>query len=264
MDSHLALRLLFSFAIAGTWISAASLASEALGSRLGGLVANLPSNILISLIFMALTQGPGYAAEAAASVPLGMAVDSLFLLAFMAVLPRGLGPALGAGLLAWLASAALCAFVLPPLSLALGIGVYAAVALGCFAIAELAMKVRAVEKRPSARSGSALVVRALFAGTVVAGAVAAAQAAPAYLTGIIAPFPAVLLSTMVILTRSQGQAFARATGKVLLLSSSNIVVYVLGVALLFPKLGPWWGTACAFALAVAYVAAMLPLVRRIR
>lgn len=69
---------------------------------------------------------------------------------------------------------------------------------------------------------------------------------------------------MVILTRSQGPAFARATGKVLLLSSSNIVVYALGVALLFPWIGPWWGSLGAFIMAVAYVAGILPLARRIR
>ncbi len=263
MDSQLALRLLLSFMIAGAWISAASLASEALGTRLGGLVANLPSNILISLIFMSLTQGPGYAAQAAASVPLGMAVDTLFLLAFIFLLPRGLGPALAGALLSWLASAAACAFVLPPLSLGAGIAVYAAIALASFALVEVLLKVRAVEKRPGPRSKATLLVRALFAGSVVAGAVAAAQAAPAYLTGIIAPFPAVLLSTMVILTRSQGPAFARATGKILLLSSSNIVVYVLGVALLFPWIGPWWGSLGAFAMALAYIAGLLPLVRKI-
>lgn len=264
MDFPLALRLLLSFVLAGAWISGASLLSEALGSRLGGLVANLPSNIVISLIFMSLTQDSAYAAAAANSIPLGMAVDTLFLLAFIVLLPRGLGAALAGALLAWLAAAAASAFILPPLSLWAGIGAYAAVALASFVLVEAFLQVRAVEKKPSPLKASNLVVRACFAGTVVAGAVGIAQLVPPYLTGIIAVFPAVLLSTMVILTRSQGPAFARATGKVLLLSSSNIVVYALGVALLFPRLGPWWGSLGAFIMAVAYVAGILPLVRRIR
>ena len=109
-----------------------------------------------------------------------------------------------------------------------------------------------------------VLVRALFAGTIVAGAVAAAQVAPPYLTGIVAVFPAVLLSTMTILTKAQGRDFARETGKVLILSSSNIIVYGITVAILFPVVGPWWGTAGAFAAAVGYVAILLPLTRKIR
>ena len=55
-----------------------------------------------------------------------------------------------------------------------------------------------------------------------------------------------------------------ATGKVLILSSSNIIVYGVAVTLLFPAIGPWWGTLCAFAAAAGYVALLLPLSRRIR
>lgn len=263
MDFDIILHIALAFVVAGLWISLASLAGERLGSRLGGLIANLPSNILVSLLFMALTQGPGYAAKAAGSIPVGMAVDTLFLLAVVAALRWGLVPALAAGLAAWFASAAL-AVALPPLSPAWSIALYAAVCAASFAFADLVLKVRAVPKKAVPFKPSTILVRALFAGAIVAGAVAAAQFAPPYLTGIIAVFPAVLLSTMTILTRAQGNDFARATGKVLILSSSNIIVYGVAVALLFPAIGPWWGTLCAFAAAVAYVALLLPISRRIR
>jgi hypothetical protein len=69
---------------------------------------------------------------------------------------------------------------------------------------------------------------------------------------------------MAILTRTQGRYFARETGKVLILSSSNIIVYGVAVALLFPTIGPWWGTLCAFAAAAAYVALLLPLTKKIK
>ena len=257
------LRIALAFVIAGLWISLATLAGERLGSRLGGLIANLPSNILVSLLFMALTRGPEYASQAAGSIPVGMAVDTLFLLAVVATLKRGLVPALVAGLVAWFAAAALAAS-LPPLSPLMSILLYVAVCALCFAIADLALKVRSVPKKPVPFKPATIFVRALFAGTIVALAVAAAQVAPPYLIGIISVFPAVLLSTMTILTRAQGPDFARATGKVLILSSSNIIVYGLAVALLFPAIGPWWGTLCAFAAALGYVALLLPLSRKIR
>jgi hypothetical protein len=256
---HIAL----AFVVAGLWISLSTLAGERLGSRLGGLIANLPSNIVVSLLFMALTQGPDYAMKAAGSVPVGMAVDTIFLLAMVATLRRGLVTALISGLVAWFATAAL-AISLPPLSAIGSILLYAIVCIASFVIADLGLKVRAVPKRPVPFRPSTLIVRAIFAGTIVAGAVTAAQVAPPYLTGIVAVFPAVLLSTMTILTRAQGTDFSRETGKVLILSSSNIIVYAAVVALLYPVIGPWWGTLCAFVAAVLFVALLLPVSKRIR
>ena len=235
------LHIALAFVIAGIWISFASLAGERLGSRLGGLIANLPSNILVSLLFMGLTQGPDYAAKAAGSVPVGMAVDTLFLLAVVAALRWGLVPALAAGLAAWFAAAAL-AVALPPLPPIWSIVLYALVCAASFSLVDLALKVRSAPLRGPKKAvpfkSATILVRALFAGAIVALAVAAAQVAPPYLTGIVAVFPAVLLSTMTILTRAQGKDFARATGKVLILSSSNIIVYGVAVAAFFPAAPP--------------------------
>jgi hypothetical protein len=263
MDSGIFFHIVIAFFVAGLWISLASLASERLGSRLGGLLANLPSNILISLLFMALTRGEAYAAEAASSVPIGMAIDTLFLVAFVAALRIGLAAALLVSLLVWLGAASL-AVALPPVPPLAALMIYAATCALSFAFVDAVLKVRAVAKRSLPFKPSVLVARALFAGAIVAAAVAAAQYAPPYLIGIVAVFPAVLFSTMTILTRAQGPDFARATGKVLILSSSNIIVYGAGVALLFPLIGPWWGSACAFAAAALYVALLLPLSKKIR
>jgi hypothetical protein len=256
-------RIVLAFVVAGSWISLSTLAGERLGTRLGGLIANLPSNILVSLLFIALTKGTDYAAKAAGSVPVGMTVDTVFLLAFVAALGRGLLAGLAAGLGAWLAVAALV-LALPPLATAWAILLYVLVCAASFLAADRGLRVESVAKKAVPFKVSTVLVRALFAGTIVAGAVAAAQVAPAYMTGVLAVFPAVLLSTMTILTRAQGRSFARATGKVLIVSSSNIIVYGAAVALLYPAIGPWWGTLCAFAAAVGYVALLLPLTRRIR
>jgi hypothetical protein len=261
MYHDIGIRIGLSFLIAGCWISIATLAGERLGSRVGGLVTNLPSNIVISLLFMSLTRGPDYAAQAAASVPVGMAIDTVFVLVFIALLPRGLGPALAASLAAWLGAAVL-ALLLPPLSLAWALVLYAVVCAASFAAAEFALRIQAVPKKPVAFRPGILVLRAVFAGGVVALAVTIAQLAPPYLTGIAATFPAVLLSTMVILSRGQGRDFARATGKILILSSSNIIVYALLASLLFTRIGPWWGSLAAFAAAALYVALIAPLTRR--
>lgn len=268
MDSTLALRLALSFVIAGSWIALSTLASERLGTKIGGLIGNLPSNILVSMIFMAITLGPDYAAAACASVPVGMAIDTLFLLTLVVALPRGIVFGLGAALCVWFLAAA-AAIRIPFLAalsgdMAASLALYLAIALLAFLIAEFGLGIRAVPKKPAVFKFPVLILRAVFAGTVVSAAVAIAQIAPPSVTGIIATFPAVLSSTMVILATSQGIGFACATGKVLILSSSNIIVYSTMVGLLFPLVGPWWGSLAAFLASVLFVSLFLPLLRRLR
>lgn len=88
--------------VAGLWISAATLLAERAGPRVGGLVGNLPSNILVSLVFVALTQGVAFVARATLAVPIGMSIDALFLVAFVLLLPRGLAIATAGSLALWL------------------------------------------------------------------------------------------------------------------------------------------------------------------
>lgn len=255
------LRALASFAVAGTWISLSTLLAERLGTRVGGLIANLPSNIVVSLIFVASSSGTEFASAAARSVPLGMAIDTLFLLAFVALARKGVSRAIPASLAAWFAAAAAFAF-LPKLGMAESAILFAAVALAAFALAEFAMRIRAVPRRDARFRLSALLVRAIFSGTVVATTVMASRFVPPYLTGIVATFPAVLLSTMTILTVTQGADFARATGKILLLSSSNIVVYALVAQAAFPAIGFLWGSLAAFVAAGLWVALLRPLLAK--
>lgn len=246
-------RIALSFVIAGVWIAAATLVGERLGSRKAGLIGNLPSNILISLLFMALTKGPDYAAAATAGVPMGMAIDSIFLAVLIFALGKGLAAALGLALAAWAVVATLAVAVLPPLGYAASLAAFAAAALSLFFLADARLGREKVEKKPVAFSWKVMVLRAFFAGTIVAGAVAIAQVAPPYMTGVLATFPAVLTTTMVILVRSQGVAFARATGKILILSNVNIIVYTTCVGLLYPTVGPWLGTLLAFAASIVSI-----------
>lgn len=255
---------MLSFAIAGSWIAGATLLGERLGSKKAGLITNLPSNIVVSLLFMAMTAGPDYAASSTRGVPVGMAIDTLFVLVFIAFVEKGLWRALAAALGVWILAAWCAVMLLPQPGLWTAIGLYALTALLCFAVAEWGLGIKPAARRPVAFSWKVVLVRALFAGSVVAGAVSIAQVAPPYMTGVLATFPAVLTSTLVILTKSQGPGFARATGKILILSSSNIIIYAAVAGLSFVPLGPWLGTLLAFAAALLYVALLGRLIARIK
>jgi hypothetical protein len=67
---------------------------------------------------------------------------------------------------------------------------------------------------------------------------------------------------MVILVINQGIPFAQATGKILILSSTNIVVYAVLVFYTYPRFGLLIGTIISFAGAIAWVWAFLPMVNR--
>jgi hypothetical protein len=98
---------------------------------------------------------------------------------------------------------------------------------------------------------------------VVGGTVLLSRFVGPWWTGICSTFPAVMLSSMCILTVVQGPDFARATGKVMLIASTNILVYAAGVALTYPSLGIVTGTVVSFLAAAAWVALLHPVVQRL-
>jgi hypothetical protein len=68
---------------------------------------------------------------------------------------------------------------------------------------------------------------------------------------------------MIILARNQNNEFARATGKILILSSSNIVIYGLAVFVTYPYIGIIPGTVISFLMAFIWIWIFLPVVQRI-
>lgn len=255
-------RVVLSFFIAGGWIGAATLIAEKLGSRVGGLIANLPSNILIGLLFIAITQDVTFVKQAIPGIPVGMLIDTVFLVIFIIVLKYGLILSVLASLVSW--------FVLAYLANELGFNNLAVNCLSYFlftaGIYYLLKRRMNFQTPPSIKkkySTSQILIRSVFAGSVVASVIIIAQFSPPYLVGIVAAFPAVLLSTMVILVLNQNREFAQATGQILILSSSNIVIYGIAVYFCYPTIGIWWGTLVSFLAAAVWVWLIRPIIRRI-
>jgi hypothetical protein len=262
MDTAFLYHVILSFVIAGGWIAVATVLAEKLGSNIGGLIANLPSNILIGLLFIALTQNIEFVKQAVPGIPVGMLIDTLFLAIFIAVLKYGLPAAVSASLLFWFLLAFLASEFWSS-GLLLNCLVYLIVAGTVYFSIHHWMTLPPSRRLIKRYSGLQVLIRALFAGSVVASVVVIARFAPPYLVGIVATFPAVLLSTMVILAINQTPAFAQATGKILLLSSSNIVVYGIVVYLSYPLLGIAGGTVVSFVAAALWVWMLKPLIGKI-
>lgn len=256
------LKVILAFLIAGTWISAATLLAERLGSRIGGLITNLPSNILITMIFFALVNDVHFAAAATRAVPVGMMINTLFMLIFILLIRSGLTLTVVLSIASWLIMAFIASQV-QITSYALGAGVYILVTVAVYLVLEFGLHIPAAGRQQRRYTRMSLTLRALFAGGVVSGAIVVSRFAGPYLTGLIATFPAVLLSTMCILSYFQGAGFARATGKILVLSSSNIIVYAWMVSLTYPTLGIATGTLLSFITALAFVALLHPVIERV-
>lgn len=235
--------------------------AEKAGTRVGGMFTNLPSNVLISLIFISLINSPEYVVKTTAVIPLGMLTGSFFLFTFILTLRFGVGVAGTAALAVWFALAWLFTRISGD-SLPVNVLWYAGISLLLFLVLEYGVKVRSVPRKQKCYSSRSILLRALFAGIVVGTTVYISSFASPVWVGVISTFPAVLLSTMLILSINQGPDFAGATGKVLVLSSSNVIIYILGVHLTYPTLGIAWGTVISFFMALVWIFLLSPVLRR--
>ncbi len=262
MDSIFFLKVISSFVIAGLWIALSTMIAERLGSKIGGLISNLPSNILVSLIFVALANDVSYVTNATISIPLGISICTLFLVVFILFLRINLTTAVISSLVFWFLSA----FLLSTLSLN---NFYTNITISLVIILVSALFLEKVLKIPSIKnikrklSFSQFISRILFSGSIVSGVVIISKLSSPYFVGIFATFPAMLLSTMIILTMNQGEQFAQGTGKVLALSLSNTVVYIIAVYFTYPKFGILLGTICSYSLSAIWIIFLYPLVKKL-
>ncbi len=246
------LQILLAFLLAGSFIALLTLLAERFGSTIGGLIANLPSNILITMIFISLTQGNDFMQQMIPAIPVGLLIDTFFLLVFVLLLRNGLITAMAGSLTTWLALA-LTANHIPSHLLWMNAGIYLGVTFAVWLWVEHRLTIPAMGRSGKRYTPGQMTIRAVFAGTIVGGVVAISHFVPAYLTGIVSTFPAVLFSSMVILAVNQGKEFARATGKVMILSTTNIAIYAISVYYTFPLIGTAAGTLVSVTLAVLWV-----------
>ncbi|PKK82439.1 MAG: hypothetical protein CVT49_13720 [candidate division Zixibacteria bacterium HGW-Zixibacteria-1] len=263
MENQDLVKIIVSFVTAGIWISAATALAERLGSRVGGLIANLPSNIVVSLVFVALIHDGSFAAEATHAVPVGMLIDTVFLFIFILAVRRGMAFAVIISLISWFGLAVIAAELVYS-NWVVNTTLYIVITILLFIVLGKLIKIPDAARSIKKYSLNQLLIRALFAGSVVAATIILSTFAGTYWTGLFTTFPAVLLSTMVILAYNQSVAFAQATGKILILSSSNIVVYGIGVYFTYPTLGIIRGTVISFVAAFVWVWLLSPVMKRLR
>lgn len=262
MDQLFIIKIISSFLIAGTWIALSTVLAEKLGSKIGGLISNLPSNILVSLIFIALVNDISYVTNAIVSIPLGISICTLFLVIFIVFLRFNLAIASITSILFWF----ILAFLSSNLNLNnlfINVIICISVIIVSILFLEKGLKIRSAINIKRKYSILQLISRVLFSGSIVASIVVLSKYTNPYFTGIFSTFPAMLLSTMVILTLNQGKQFAQATGKILVLSLSNTLIYIVAVYFTYPLLGILFGTIVSYSLSALWILFLYPLVKKL-
>lgn len=253
----LAARLLVAFLAGGATVALFTLAAERLGSRVGGLLLSFPVKVAITLVLVALQDGPALAAAAAAVAPAGLAANVAFLTVAVLVLRagRGLGPALAAGLVAWVALAAPAVLLLPP-ALAWTVPPFLVASAVAFRVLSRDRAHRGSRREKPKPGRFGIVGRAAFAGVVVASAVLVTSLLGPGPGGVMSVFPSGFLTSVVILYRAQGSAFTAMTARTMVVGLLAPALYLALVALTYPVLHLALATALAIGAAVAVSAAV--------
>jgi uncharacterized membrane protein (GlpM family) len=245
MSSYWFIHLLLSLVIGGAFIAFCSLAAEFFGTEFGGLIAGLPSTVVITLLLVALTESPSRAVEETTIIPVILGLNCLFLVTYALGAAGGAVLALAAALVTWLALAVLAVLYAPRhlatslLLLVVGFGVAYVLLNRCV--------------RPATAAGSPVrpgalqvLARAAFGGAVIALGVWLSHTGGPIVGGVAAVFPAAGVSTLVIVSWSRGVRFSLGLLQPMMVSGSiTILVYAAVVRYTYLPLGVFGGTMTA-------------------
>ena len=251
MNDIFIIKLILSFLLGGAWVVTATQFADRYGTKIGGVIAGLPSTALLSLFFIGWTQSPQVSVEATTIIPAIGAVDALFLLVYITIARKYFWLALGTSLLVWGLLSSL--FVLMDFrNFALSIAIYVMVVLLSFLLIEKGIKVKSVRPVLVRSTARTLLFRGSFSGAIIVLAVILGKISGPLLGGMFAMFPSMFTGTLLITYFSQGPLFSSATMKVALLSASSVVLYAILVRFTYVPLGLLLGTLVSILVSFTY------------
>jgi hypothetical protein len=249
------------FSLSAAVVIIITLVAERYGTKVGGIIGTLPTNLAVAMVFIGINRGAAFAADAAVVVPAEMGINILFLAVFSVVAYRSLPFALTVSLGVWaVLSAGLYLGAIENVWLSLAI--YLALMIPSFLFLELWKKVPSRSPIKVHYTWQKILFRGLLAGAVIAIAVLLSNVGAA-ISGIFSVFPAIFTSTMTIFVYEHGARFAGAMAKSMMLGSLTTVGFSVAVHLLYPELDIGWGTLAAYAFSFVVVLAVSWLSRRI-
>jgi len=247
-------------AIAVTW------SIERWGGRVGGLLGTLPSTIIPASLGIYAGGELAEFQRAMDAASAGMLVNALFLWSWRVLPPRLSTGSLSARLALMTVVSLLVWFLLATATVTIGTrlgeaGSTAWLGWGGFATLVAVGLWASWEGGPAPRGTrkvglGTLIGRGVFAGAAIGMAIFIAQVFGGLAAGVASIFPAMFLTAMLALWLSQGRAVPAGAVGPMMIGSSSVALYAMLARSLMPELGPVFGAALAWTLAV--ILATLP------
>ena len=245
-----AYKLFLSFIVGGLWTVVGTVIGERSGTKAGGVIAGMPSAIVVALFFIGWTQTPEVASEATTLVPLVLAIIALFCVVYVLLYPTSFALAVTVGLSVW--------FVVSLGAVFVGINRFSHSLIGwavlvpaCFVVFEKVLRIPSADRRTNTPTLRQLLFRSVLGGFTISFAVTMAKVAGPLIGGVFASFPAIMLSTMIINHYAHGPAYATSFIKTMTVSGPiNATVYATSVRFLYPVFGLVEGTLLSFGIAL--------------
>jgi Protein of unknown function (DUF3147) len=250
MDNIFFYKLTLSFIVGSLWITLVTILAEKYGTKIGGLVAGLPSTILISLFFIAWTQSTRIAVDATTIVPIIGGVNCLFIVAYIVLLKINFWLALIGAFLVWF----LLSFGLVFLgfdSFIIALIIYVCLVVICHNMVEKILKVKSMPGNKMSYTSTIIVVRAVFSGLVIVVAVVVTKVGGPLLGGMFVMFPALFVSMIFVTYFTQGEVFSAAVMKSSILGAISVVIYGMMVRYTYIPFGLIGGTALSIIISFA-------------
>lgn len=251
MDALL-LRLLLSFAIGGTWVTLATEVTIRYGARVGGIVAGFPSIVVFSLAFIGWTQSTGAAVDATTALPLTLGFTAAYPLVYSALArEHRFSTALLFSLAFWGATASVATVFVIKAGVSFAESVTGFLVVWALAYFFLSRKIRlSASVRGIELSAFDWVWRFALAGGMVVGAILLSASLGPIAGGAFASFPAIVSSTIFIVSRVEGVEASRGLGTPIMFSTIlTVVPYVAVARFAFPLFGILGGTLAGYAVA---------------
>lgn len=249
MDIFL-LKLILTFIVGGLWINLSTIIAEKYGTKIGGVIAGLPSTVVVTLFFIGWTQSAQFASQSTAIVPIVTGISGFFVAVYFLLAKRGFFFSLLSSLIIWFAlSLTLVKLNFNNLTYSI-IGLIFFI-LASYFILEIKSKVKSEGKRIVKYTAKQLAFRGILGGSIMALGVFLAKIGGPLIGGAFAAFPAMFLGTIIITHFAHGKDFSAAVMKSMMISGTiNVSVYAIAVRYFYIMFGLILGTVISFAISL--------------
>jgi|SRR3989338_3313725 len=244
------IKLVFSFIIGSVWIVLLSIFSERFGSKIGGAIAGIPATMVVSLLFIALTQDAAQAVQSTTVIPLMLGVNALLVLIFVLLLRFGFLISFFSSILFWFIISFIFKiinfdnFIFSVIGYLLCVGI-------TYYMLEHKLHIKSVAGKKIRYTSFQIFGRCLIAGITIVSSVVLANISGPLLGGIFASFPAMTIALILMLHADHDDNTTVALLKnFIIVGTLNVVIFTLSIRYTYLVLGIAYGTILSILLSI--------------